>query len=91
MCQCTRLTIVVAGSHHSVKMLRPTALGEDAEADQVAVATGYVHRRVAAIVHQRRVAAGRQKVLTDVRLVRDHRQVEGSLGWGKETGEIQKQ
>lgn len=73
--------MVVAGSHHSVKMLWPTALGDDAEAGQVAVATGYVQRRVPAVVHQRRVAAGRQQVLTDVCLIRDHRQVERSLGW----------
>lgn len=73
--------MVVAGSHHSVEMLWPTALGDDAEAGQVAVATGYVQRRVPAVVHQRRVAAGRQQVLTDVCLIRDHRQVERSLGW----------
>lgn len=89
VCQCTHLTMVVAGSHHGVKMLRPTALGEDAEGGQVAVATGYVQRRVTAVVHQRRVTAGRQQVLTDVRLVCDHRQVEGSLGRRKATGEIQ--
>lgn len=76
-----RLTVVVASSHHRVKILWPTALGEDAEAGQVAVATGYVQRRVPAVVHQRRVAAGCHQVLTDVRLVRYHRQVEGSLGW----------
>lgn len=83
MCQCMRLTMVVAGSHHRVKMLWLTVLGEDAEAGQVAVATGYVQRRVPAVVHQRRVAAGRQQVLTDIWLVRYHRQMEGSLGWGE--------
>lgn len=83
MSQCTHLTIVVAGSHHSLKMLWLTALGEDTEAGQVAVATGYVQRRVAAVVHQRRVAAGHQQVLTDVWLICDHCQVEGSLEWRK--------
>lgn len=74
------LTIVVAGSHHRVEMLWLTALGEDAETGQVAVATGYVQGCVTAVVHQRRVAAGCQQVLTDVWLVRYHCQVEGSLG-----------
>lgn len=53
------------------------------------MATGYVQRRVPAIVHQRRVAAGRQQVLTDVRLVGDDRQVERSLRWAEAAGEIQ--
>lgn len=84
--------MVVAGSHYRVQLLRPTALSEDAEAGKVAMATGYVQRRVPAVVHQRGVAAGHQQVLADVRLVGYHRQVEGSLGWqeGRATGETQR-
>jgi len=61
-------------------MLRLAVLGEDAEAQQVAVATGNVKRRVPAVVHQRGVATGHQQALTHVRLVRYYRQVERRLG-----------
>lgn len=60
-------------------MLRLAVLSEDAEAQQVAVATGDVQRRVAVLVHQRGVAAGRQQVQTHAGLVGDHSQVERSL------------
>lgn len=74
------LTVVVAGRHHPAPMLRLTVLSDDAEAQQVAVATGDVQRRVPAVVHQRGVAAGRQQVQTHTGLVCYHGQVERSLG-----------
>lgn len=76
--------MIVAGRHHRVQMLRLTVLCEDAEAQQVAVATGDVERRVPAVVDQRGVAAGHQEALAHVRLVRYYRQVERSLGWEEE-------
>lgn len=74
------LTLVIAGAHHPAEMLRPTVLRDDAEAQQVAVTTRDVQRRVAVAVHQRGVAAGHQQVQTHVGLVRYHSQVERSLG-----------
>lgn len=75
------LTVIVAGGHHRVQMLRTTVLRDDAEARQVTVATGDVQSRVTAVVHQRGVAAGHQQALAHVRLVRYDRQVERSLEW----------
>lgn len=64
-------------------MLRLAVLSEDAEAQQVAVATGDVQRRVPVLVHQRGVAAGRQQVQTHAGLVGYHSQVERSLVGGE--------
>lgn len=64
-------------------MLRLAVLRDDAEAQQVAVTTRDVQRRVAVVVHQRGVAAGHQQVQTHVGLVRYHSQVERSLGGGE--------
>lgn len=72
--------MVIAGAHHPAEMLRPTVLRDDAEAQQVAVTTGDVQRRVAVAVHQRGVAAGHQQVQTHVGLVGYHSQVERRLG-----------
>lgn len=55
-----------------MQVLQPAVLCDDAEAVQVTVATGDVKRRVAAVVHQRGVAAGRKETGANVRLVCYH-------------------
>lgn len=73
------LTVIVAGCHHRVQMIFLAALCDDAEAQQVAVATGDVKRCVSPVVHQCGVTAGLQEMLTHLRLACYHGQVERSL------------
>lgn len=55
------------------------ALGDDAEAGEGAPLAGDVEGRIAAVVGQQRVGAGLQEPVSQVRLLCDHCQVEGSL------------
>lgn len=55
-------------------------LGDDAEAGEGAPLAGDVEGRVPAVVGQPRVTAGLQELLDQLGLLRDHCQVEGSLG-----------
>lgn len=57
-------------------------LGDDAEAGEGAPLAGDVEGRVPAVVGQPRVTAGLQELLDQLGLLRDHCQVEGSLGGG---------
>lgn len=63
------LTMIVAASHHCVQVLLLTVLCDDAEAEQVTVATGNVKRCVPSVVHQRGITAGYQEMLAHVGLV----------------------
>ena len=80
--------MVVAGGHDGSERPGRTVLRQDAEAVQVSAPARHVQRRVAAVVHQRRVAAGQQEALTHLGLLRDHRQVQRSLGREGRGGEL---